>query len=72
MPRLTAQHFRWLATAVAEDIDPRKLDSYIRKVKAFSKNSKFKPDLFRDRCTDTLKAKEYDEGLDPELYNGRY
>ena len=72
MPRLTAQHFRWLATEVAEDIDPRKLDSYIRKVKAFSQNDRFKSDVFRDRCADTLKAKEYDESLDPELYNGSY
>ena len=72
MPKLKGAHFEWLATEIAADIQPRKLDSFIRKVRLFSQNNRFNENLFRNRCADTLQANEYDDGLDPKLYQGRY
>ena len=72
MPKLRGAHFEWLATEIAAEIHPRNLDRFIRKVKTFSQNNRFNESLFRDRCADTLQAKEYDASLDPELYQGRY
>lgn len=72
MPKLRGAHFEWLATEIVADINPRKLNSFVRKVKAFSQNNRFNETMFRDRCADTLLSSEYDNGLEPELYQGRY
>jgi len=72
MSRLTAIDFRWLATEVAQIINPSEIQSFATIVKAHSKNSRFDKQKFIDACADTLQARQYDEGLSPELYSEKY
>ena len=72
MPRLTKQHFEWLATEIAEFINPKDIDYYTSAVKSFARNGSFQTQKFKDRCAVTIQAKQHDDGLDPEYYNGRY
>ena len=72
MSRLTATDFKWLATEVAQIINPSEIQSFATIVKVHSKNSRFDQQRFIDACADTLQAKQYDDGLSPELYSGKY
>lgn len=72
MSRLKAIDFRWLATEVAQIINPSEIQYFATIVKAHSNNSRFDKQRFIDACADTLQAKQYDEGLSPELYSEKY
>lgn len=72
MSKLRGDHFEWLAKDIVKLIKPNKLDDFVREVKHYAKNNRFQESRFRDSCAITLQAQQYDDGLAPELYQGRY
>ncbi len=65
MPRLTKQHFEWLAHTIGPMIQNKEM--FIKEVKIFSKNSNFCQYRFRDAIEDAIAdAQAYECG--PDLY----
>ena len=65
MPRLTRQHFRWLAKTIAPMT--RNKEQFIREVRAFNTNTNFCPYKFRDAVEDAIADAQAEE-CGPDLY----
>ena len=65
MPRLTRQHFRWLAKTIAPMTRNKK--QFIREVRAFNTNRNFCPYKFRDAVEDAIADAQANE-CGPDLY----
>ena len=72
MTKLRGDHFEWLAKDIVKLIKPNKIDDFVREVKHYAKNNRFQESRFRDACAITLQTQQYDDGLAPKLYQGRY
>ena len=68
MPRMTQQHFVWLATEIAPYLRSQDVPFFTDKVAHFAENPKFQRQRFISRCYDEIQAKQHDESLSPEHY----
>ena len=68
MPKMTQQHFVWLATEIAPYLRFQDVPFFTDKVANFAENPKFQRQRFISRCYDEIQAKQHDESLSPEHY----
>ena len=68
MPKMTQQHFVWLATEIAPYLRSQDVPFFTDKVAHFAENPKFQRQRFISRCYDEIQAKQYDDSLSPEHY----
>jgi len=68
MPKMTQQHFVWLATKVAPYIRSQDVPFFTDTVAQFANNSRFQRQRFIQRCYDEIQANQHDYSLSPEHY----
>lgn len=66
MPKLTRQHFRWLATEIAPLTNNK--EAFISKVREFNTNRSFDIYRFRDAIEDAIADKQAEDDCGPDLY----
>ena len=66
MPKLTRQHFNWLATKIAPMTND--YEAFMREVRQFNTNRAFCPYKFRDAVESAVADAQAENDCGPDLY----